>query len=117
MDRITVVSDTEFRDEMRAKEISDSIGPILAQTYPGYRWRVEPKPKNGIVDIRCEMTDCRYGFRLKLSNWFSATQWRLLVIKAGGEILERSQLSRRVFNETDFLQRPRTFAGHIQVDL
>ena len=76
-----------------------------------------PKPKHGIVDIRCEMTDCRYGFRLKLANWFSATQWRALVIKAGGEILERSHLSRRVFNETQFLQQPRTFAGHIQVDL
>jgi hypothetical protein len=117
MDRIAVVSDTEFRNEMRAKEISDSIGPVLAQTYPGYRWRVEPNAKNGIVDIRCEMTDCRYGFRLKLANWFSATQWRALVIKAGGEILERSQLNRRSFNEPEFLQRPRNFAGHLKVEL
>lgn len=117
MERIAVVSDLEFRDEMRAKEISDTVGPVLAHVYPGYRWRVEPNAKNGIVDIRCEMTNCRYGYRLKLKNWFSATQWRDLVIKAGGEILERSQLSRRAFNEVAFLERPRDYAGHLKVDL
>ena len=106
-----------FLDELRAKEISDTVGPLLAQTYPGYRWRVEPNAKNGIVDIRCEMTDCRYGFRLKLSNWYSATQWRLLVLNAAGEILERSRMSRRGFDEAAFRQLPRDFAGRIAVEV
>jgi hypothetical protein len=114
MDRIAVVSDAEFRDEMRAKEISDSVGPVLATAYPGYRWRVEPH--GNFVDIRCEMTNCRYGFRLLLRNWFSATQWKALVIKSAGEILERSHLSRRAFDEPQFRALPRNFAGHIAVD-
>jgi hypothetical protein len=114
---IQVVSDEEFRDELRAKELSDSVGLTLAQTYPGYRWRVEPHPRQGIVNIRCEMTDASYGYVLKLRNWYSATQWRESVIRAGGEILERFSMSRRGFDESAFRAAARNFAGRPIGDL
>ena len=116
MSQIRVVSDAEFGRERRAKEISDSVGPLLATTYPGYRWRVEPNVDGGIIDIRCEMADARYGYTLKPALYFSETQWRAAILKAGGEILERAGMSRRVFNEVDWLTRPRNDAGHIVMD-
>ena len=114
MDRIAVATDADFRDELRAMEISNNVGVTLATAYPGYRWRVEPNKT--FVDIRCEMTDCRYGFRILLKNWFSETQWKALVIRSAGEVLERSRLSRRGFNETQFRSLPRDFAGRMRVD-
>jgi hypothetical protein len=117
MAEILVVTDAEFRGEVAAKEMSDSVGPLLASTYPGYRWRVEADPKNGIVDIRCEHTNCKFGYTLIPSRYYSETQWRAAVIKAGGEILERFNMSRRSFDAVDFLSRPRDFAGLIHPDL
>ena len=113
MSEIIVVADDEARMEIRAKEISDTVGPLLASTYPGYRWRVEPNIKGGVIDIRCEMTDARFGYTLIPSLYFSETQWRAAIIKAGGEILERAAMSRMKFNEVDWLTRPRDFAGRI----
>lgn len=112
---IQVIDDADFRDEMRAKEISDATGVALAQTYPGYRWRVEPRPRHGIVVIRCEMTDASHGYVLKLRNWYSASQWKADVLKAAGEILERSQLNRRAFDESEFRNVKRNFAGRIPI--
>lgn len=114
---IYVATDQDFRDELRAKELCDSVGPVLAMTYPGYRWRTEALPKQGIIRIRCEMTNASFGYVLKLRNWFSATQWRELVVKAGGEILERSNLNRRGFDENEFRQAPRDCAGRLIGDL
>ena len=116
-DTICVVSDVDFRSDMHMHSIAETVGPILAQTYPGYRWRVEPNVAGGIVDVRCEMTDARYGFTLIPEHYFSETQWRAAIIKAGGEILERAAMSRRKFNEVDWLTRPRDFAGRIVMDV
>jgi hypothetical protein len=117
MSDIIVATDHDFRHEIAAKEVSDYIGPLLANTYPGYRWRVEPDAKNGIVDIRCEHTNCKFGYTLIPSRYFSETQWRAAIIKAGGEILERFNMSRRGFDAVDFLTRERDFAGLIHPDM
>jgi hypothetical protein len=117
MSEIIVATDADFRQELEAKAMSDSIGPLLATHYPGYRWRVEPDVKNGIVDIRCEHTNCKFGYTLIPSLYFSETQWRAAIIKAGGEILERFNMSRRGFDAVDFLTRKRDHAGLIHPDL
>lgn len=114
---IQVIDDHDFRDEMRAKEISDATGLVLAQTYPGYRWRVEPQPRHGIVTIRCEMSDASYGYVLKLRNWYSASQWKADVLSAAGEILERTNLNRRAFDESEFRAAGRNFAGRMRIQL
>ena len=113
MTEIVAVGDHDLRQTLKQKEVSDYVGPLLARIYPGYRWRVEVT--DGIVDIRCEMTDSRYGYTLKPELYFSETQWRAAIIKAGGEILERSHLSRRGFDAAALLARSRD--GLIRPDL
>lgn len=116
-DVILIASDADWRNEVRAKEVSDYIGPLLASTYPGYRWRIEPDLRGGIVNIRCEHANCQYGYTLKPQLYCSETEWRAAIVRAGGEILERFHLSRRKFDEAAFLTRPRDFAGLIHPDM
>jgi hypothetical protein len=112
---IIVIDDVGLRQTLKEKEVCDYVGPLLASRYPGYRWRVETA--GGVVNIRCEHTNARYGYTLIPERYFSETQWRAAIIRAGGEILERFNMSRRAFDVANFLARPRNFAGLITPDL
>ena len=120
MSEVIVYNDSDLRQTLKAKEVADFVGPLLASTYPGYRWRVAVK--GGMVEIQCEHANSTwgraqtFGYYLKPELYFSETQWRAAVVKAGGEILERAELSRRRFNPTEWLTRPRDFSGRILMD-
>lgn len=119
MSEIVVVSDADWTNEVRKKAVADYVGPLLANEYPGYRWRVEPDIHNGIVNIRCEHASGIYGYTLKPHLYYSETQWRAAVIKAGGEILERFHLSRKGLSESNYqdAMANRDFAGLIHPDM
>lgn len=115
MSEIIVANDADLRQTLTEREVCDSVGPLLAREYPGYRWRVEAH--GGVVDIRCEHTNAKWGYTLLYDRSFSETDWRKKVLRAGGEILERFHMTRRGFNVANFLERPRDFAGLIHPDL
>lgn len=115
MSDIIVCNDADLRQTLGEKALCDATGPVLARTYPGYRWRVEAR--SGVVIIRNEMTNCKWAYVLHPDKSFSATDWHDKVVRAGGEILERYNLWRSGFNMGNWLDRPRDFTGITRPDL
>lgn len=114
MSDLIVSCDADWNAEKHAKSLSDYFGEVLARTYPGYRWRVEPKVKSGIVDIRCEHTAARYGYTFNLRK--HGIPDRKAIVMAGGEILERFKLGRRAFSEDEYRSLPR-WCGQLTPEL
>jgi hypothetical protein len=115
MGELVVVSDSDWKAHGAKQEMADFYGRLLAETYPGYRWRVEPHPHptHPFVDIRVEAGGGALGFTVCPRNHFSYTDIRNYVIMQAGETLERHLLNRRRFNEREFLERPKTFGGFV----
>jgi len=111
MDRITVIDDEDFQADLKYKAICDAIGSKLAMVYPGYRWRVEGG--GGIADVRCEHASGTYGYTFNLVK--NGIPDSSDVIRAGGEILESFNLSRRSFDTVEFLSRPRILGDLVMV--
>ena len=115
MGEVLVFDDWDLTAELRAKQYTDSAGYLLATTYPGYRWRVEYQ--GGCVIIRNEHTRPDAAEVLHPDKYFSETQWRAAVKRKGGDLLERAELSRRGLDLVAWKERPRDFAGRIQMDI
>lgn len=116
MSEIIVISDDIRKQETAAQELAEMVGPILATTYPGYRWRVEayPHPTRPFVDIRLEHGgNCMVGQTIKPAEFPTASMFKKQVLKLGGELLEMFLLNRVAFNETEFVSRKKNFAGII----
>lgn len=110
MSELIVASDPEWNAERHAKMLCDEFGGVLAKEYPGYRWRVEAKPHQGIVDIRCEHASGRAGYTFNLKR--NGMPDRAAIVRGGGEVLERFSLNRRGFHEAEYRDLPR-FCGQL----
>lgn len=82
-------------------ELATRAVGLLAEHYPGYRWRVwlHDDEQGGVMNV-FNMDMCAalfsnrmYGYVLKLSRVYSDPGLKC-VIRAGGEILERARLIR-----------------------
>jgi hypothetical protein len=47
-----------------------------------------------MADIRNLALSGQWGYRLKLADFYSASEWKADVLRAGGEILERFRVAR-----------------------
>jgi hypothetical protein len=94
-------------DMLLAKEIADT----LHSHYHGHLWGVQVSGRTGMADIFLVLVSGNMGFRLKLKNMFSASDFKRDVIRAGGEILERYNLTRGRFDEAQLAQLKTNFAG------
>jgi hypothetical protein len=114
---LIIATDPGF--ELDARALSEPVGQLLASTYPGYRWRVEPHPHptKPFVDIRLEAGHAMFGATIKPWQFYSASSYRAKIVEIGGELLERFHLNRRAFDETEFVARKKNFAGIILPDL
>lgn len=117
---ILVASDADLKADEAAQELRNTIGTLLATTYPGYRWRVEanPHPTRPFVDVRCEHAGHPMaGFTVQPWRHYSSSSMRAYVLTQAGELLERFHLNRRGFDAAEFLARPKTFAGIVLPEL
>jgi hypothetical protein len=103
---------TSAHDMILAKEIADT----LHSHYPGHLWAINVDGPNGVANIHDLMLSGQWGYRLKLVDIYSASEFRKDVIRAGGEILERFRLSRGQFNESQYTQLATNFAGDFVFD-
>jgi hypothetical protein len=99
-------------DMILAKEIADT----LHTHYPGHLWAINVDGPNGVANIHDLMLSGQWGYRLKLVNMYSASDFKKDVIRAGGEILERFRLSRGRFEESQYSQLKTNFAGDFVFD-
>jgi hypothetical protein len=93
------------------------MAEALHATYPGHFWAVSCDGKTGMADVRNLALSGNWGFRLKLENIYSASQFKKDVLKAGGEILERYRLNRGRLNDDQLSDLPTDFAGRLKADM
>ena len=113
----TITTDTpdiSANDLLMAKEMAD----LLHQHYPGHLWAVScDGAGSGFADVRNLSLSGTWGFRVKLRELFSASDFRRRIVMAGGEILERYNLSRGKLRQEELAAIPLTFNGDFKAQL
>lgn len=100
-------------DLVMAKTMAD----VLHTTYPGHLWAVTCDGKTGLADVRNLALSGNWGFRMKLDDIYSASQFMHMVKMAGGELLERYRLTRGKFDQDQYNALPTDHAGRLKADL
>lgn len=111
-DLLTDAPQIAANDMVMAKNMADA----LHTTYPGHLWAVSCNGQSGMADVRNLALSGTWGFRLKLKNIYSASEFRKDVIRAGGEILERYRLSRGRLQIDQYSDLKTDFAGRFKAD-
>lgn len=75
-------------------DLAKQMAEALHQHYPQHLWGVSVSEKTGMADIRNLALSGQWGYRLKIRDHSSASDWKKEVVKAGGEILERFNVAR-----------------------
>lgn len=104
--------DTSANDMLMAKEIADT----LERHYKGHLWGVNVDGRTGLITIRNLLISGQMGYILKIPLIYSASEFLGKVVRAGGEILERYQLSRGRFDEAQYTGLKTNFAGDFAFD-
>lgn len=90
MAEATETPDIPANDLIWAKEMADALNAA----YPGHLWAVNVNGAGGVADIYNFSLSGNWGFRIKLPQVYSMSDFRKQVIRGGGEMLERFRLSR-----------------------
>ncbi len=109
---ITDAPQTNARELILAKQMGDR----LHTAYPGHLWAVTVSEKQGIATIRDLYLSGIWGYVLKLSDHYTASDWDQQVMHAGGEILERYRVRRGAVNQGEIAALPTDFAGRHKAD-
>lgn len=91
---VTLEASAHAYDLNVAKEVADA----LERHYPGWMWMVSVPPKGGIAQVRSGYMDMRMGFVVRLVDSYSASQLAKEAVRAGGELLERTNMPRSRFD-------------------
>ena len=90
--------DSLIREAPRDLEVAAAMYAALQQHYPGHQWATTVSHETGMAVVRLLYLDrlgfnARYGFQIKLEALKSDPTMKL-VVRAGGEMLERYGLAR-----------------------
>lgn len=99
-----LISPLQYHDEAKDKdgnapipladiELSKKVSEKLNDHYPGHAWGVTASVSDGIVTIRNFVLSEKYGFIIKIDA-LKNDPGLLLVVRAGGEFLERYNIKR-----------------------
>jgi len=111
-----LTSDTpevDANDFVTAKNAADT----LHRHYPGHLWAVAIDRHAQMLDVRNLMLSGAWGFRIRLRDLYSGTDFDKQVMRAGGELLERYRVHRRRVDVEAMAHLPVNFAGHHRPDL
>lgn len=92
------------------------IAETLNKHYPGHLWGVNASGETGIATVFNLRLSGRWGYIIKLSEILHDPSMKM-VIKAGGEVLERYRLSRGEFNQDRLDELTVDFAGNHKADM
>lgn len=87
---MTDTPDIPANDLILAKEMADTLN----RHYPHHLWAVNVDGAQGMADIRNLSLSGEYGYRLRTVTNYSMSEFLKRVVRAGGEILERFNLTR-----------------------
>ena len=88
----------DVNDLALAKLVSEE----LTKHYPGHVWAVNVQSQHGVITVKNMNLSGNRGFLLHYRNMKSYDEVKRQAMWAGGEILERYQLSRGRFNMTEY---------------
>lgn len=109
---VTETPDLAANDLVMAKQMAET----LHSHYPGHAWAVTCDGATGIATVRNLALSGNWGFTLKLTTTYSASEFRRRIVMAGGELLERYRLTRGRFDEETYRGLARNFAGNLKAD-
>ena len=90
--------------------ISKTVGDCLEKRYPGHAWGVQGNVETGIVHVYNLNLSGQWGFVIKMDDLLNDPNMKC-VIMAGGEVLERYNLSRSGLKETELADVRFDFKG------
>lgn len=99
--------------EIMNMELASVIGEYLHRRYPGYLWRVNAEIDQGIVNILCADVSMSKGCTLFCHQLINQGDAEALVMRAGGELLERAGLHRGRMREQEIVGAKRDLRGDI----
>lgn len=102
-------------EEADDQAFSKRIAEKLMEHYPGHLWATAVDRLRGVVHIQALNIITTHGSKLKLTDLYSDPGLRI-VVKEGGEILERANQPRGAFDEDIFNNAPRLFTGELVTD-
>jgi hypothetical protein len=91
--------------------MSRDMAETLHAAYPGYAWAVRCEGEQGVAYVYCLNVSGEKAYVLKLASIFSASEWKKMLIEAGGLILELYGLRRGAANESEINTLQHNFAG------
>ena len=95
---------------MANQAIARQVAETLEKHYPGHGWMVRANVETGIVQIYNLLLDGNWGFVLKIDALATDPSMKL-TIRAGGELLERYNLSRSALKVKEYESIKRDFKG------
>lgn len=109
---VTDAPQVNARELILSKQMADT----LHKAYPGHLWAVSVSEKQGMADIRNLALSGNWGFRLKLKDHYTASDWDKQVLRAGGELLERYRVARARADTEALAFLPTDNAGRHKAD-
>lgn len=102
--------------EVAANEmvLAKSMADTLHKHYPGHMWGVNVE--GGVANVRNLSLSGEFGFRVRLPEIYSASQFDKQIMRAGGEILERFRVSRGTKGLEQAACLPTDYAGNHNFD-
>ena len=93
--------------------VAKDMAETLHAAYPNHLWAVTCEGDKGIATVRNLALSGNWGFVMKLSEMVTASDWKKMVIRAGGELLERYKLRRGSADQAAIADLKTNFAGHV----
>ena len=85
---------TDFTPQKQEEtRVAAQVLNALMHAYPGYEWFVEVNFEGGICTVKPEFAG-QWGYVLHLNAAASSSEFEKMAVWAGGELLERYNLSR-----------------------
>lgn len=96
-------------------DMAKRVGDMLNKHYPGYMWAVNVSRETGMITVQNFTLSGEWGFYLHYTKVLEDPDLKI-VMRAGGEILERYKLSRGKANQDIIQELPSDLLGRIQLD-
>ena len=98
--------------------ICKQIGDTLEKHYPGWLWAIQPDEFGGVLSIRAMRLSGEWGYVFRLADLQGdAKVVKQLVIRGGGEILERFGVPRGTYRYQDWKGTTKDIAGMALADI
>lgn len=106
--------DDDIKGQAQELEIAQRVAEVLDKHYPGHLWAVNVDIENGIATIYNLRLSGNWGFVLHLKQLLvNQKQADTLVMRSGGELLERYHLRRGKYDINQYSQMHEDTAGKL----